>query len=177
MVTCISLITTIYNQFTLLITVFGLILNSYCLCYQRAMPFWIFYGTSYFKYFKKIYIRWGVSVSNCPKFSQISPFLLKTHIHVLLYKLYPEFFALSKKHFLKKVLKKIFIIASFMDGVHLSIGYRATTRRKSTFYHSVPRSSCTHLIGLGRMKSWIELAAAQRFELETRRLGITHLNH
>ena len=80
-------------------------------------------------------MRWGVSVSNCPKFSQISPFLLKTHIHVLLYKLYPEFFALSKKHFLKKVLKKIFIIAPFMDGVHLSIGYRATTRRKSTFYH------------------------------------------
>ena len=27
-----------------------------------------------------------------------------------------------------------------MDGVQLSQGYRATTRRQFTFYHSVPRS-------------------------------------
>ena len=29
----------------------------------------------------------------------------------------------------------------FIDGVQLSQGYRATTRRGFTFYHSVPRSS------------------------------------
>ena len=29
----------------------------------------------------------------------------------------------------------------FMDGVQPSQGYRATTRRQFTFYHSIPKSS------------------------------------
>ena len=49
----------------------------------------------------------------------------------------------------------------FMGEVDLSKGYRATTRRWFTFYHSVLRSSCTHLIDLGRIKGWAELAATR----------------
>ena len=37
--------------------------------------------------------------------------------------------------------KKNQTLPLFMDGVQPSQGYRATTRRQFTFYHSVPRSS------------------------------------
>ena len=41
---------------------------------------------------------------------------------------------------LKLLLKKNFT-ALVMDGVQLSQGYRATTRRQFTFYHSVLRTT------------------------------------
>ena len=54
----------------------------------------------------------------------------------------------------------------FMDGVQLSQGCRATTRRQFPFYHSVPRIlgvPGTPLIALGRMKDWVDLGATQWF--------------
>ena len=39
-----------------------------------------------------------------------------------------------------------------MEGVQLSQGYRATSRRQFTFYHSVPGVPGTHLINLKRME-------------------------
>ena len=72
--------------------------------------------------------------------------------HVLLSKLCPEFIALGTKHFLKKVLKKTFIITPFY-------GWGSPVKRLQNHYGEKvyflplsPRSSCTHLIDLGRMK-------------------------
>ena len=75
--------------------------------------------------------------------------ILMQNTHVLLSKLYVEFNTFFRKGSLKKL--KI-LLPLFMGGVHLCKGYKAIARRQSTFYHSVPRSSCTYLIDLGRMK-------------------------
>ena len=39
------------------------------------------------------------------------------------------------------IAKKKTLWPLFMDGVQLSQGYKATSRRQSTFYHSVPKTS------------------------------------
>ena len=65
-----------------------------------------------------------------------------------------------------------------MDSVQLSQGgYKATTRRQFTFYHSlgVPR---THLINLGQMKSWFdERMKVSGLEPGPPELEIHHSNH
>ena len=53
-----------------------------------------------------------------------------------------------------------------MDGVQLSQGYRATTRREFPFYYTIPRFPGvpgTQLIVLGRMKDCVDLGATQWF--------------
>ena len=65
-------------------------------------------------------------------------------------------------------IKKHFI-PLYMDRVHLSQGYGATTGRRFTFLTTVHPG--IHLIDLGRIKSWVGLWATQRFwtRLSTRK--------
>ena len=52
---------------------------------------------------------WGVSCSNCPKFTQICPFLIQnTRMYCFLN--YTEFITLGTKHFLKKFLRSLKVL-------------------------------------------------------------------
>ena len=65
----------------------------------------------------------------------------------------------------------------FMDGVQLCQGYKTTTRRQFTFYHSVPRSSwySTDWPWKDKRLSW-PWSQPSGFEPLTRGLGIQCLN-
>ena len=69
-------------------------------------------------------------------------------------------------------------MATFMDGVQLPQGYRATTRRKFTFYN-LSSQKLLVLIWL-TSKGWkveLTLEPPGCFKHGTPGLGIQHLNH
>ena len=59
----------------------------------------------------------------------------------------------------------------------MSQGYRATTTRQFTFYHSFSGVPGTQLIDLRRMKGWVDLRANQRLHViifKTKRNNFRH---
>ena len=69
-----------------------------------------------------------------------------------------------------KEKRKVTLWPLFVDGVQLSQGYRATTRRQFIFHYSgLPG---THLIDLGKMKDWVLLETTQCFKQGAPGLGL-----